>query len=168
MAGNADDAIDTINGILLRAQNLPDETDRDVHVFFLTRHEGLFKTQGASEGERWADYSGEPIYRAFKETVTGDLTLMRWRGGPRQDVLFRSLTHVGAPGGLFRRNGNNYLFGTKLTYAQRLSEGGTGPFGEKYPGRSPVALGRESRQKLAQLIGEVIRGNTPSASEWRQ
>lgn len=168
MAGNANDALDTINGILLRAQNVPDATDRDVHVFMMTRHEQLFRTFGASEGVRWADYSGEPKYRAYKEHVTGDLTLMRWRGGPREDTLFRSVTRENSPGSLFRRTGNTWTFGTRLPYADSLRDGGTGPFGERFPGRLPVALGLKSRARLADLIGSVIRGNTPPAAAWRQ
>ena len=47
-----------------------------IHDFLLSRQRIMFATAGASEGAPWAGYGGEPKYRAYKQAVLGDLTIL--------------------------------------------------------------------------------------------
>ncbi|NRA56925.1 MAG: hypothetical protein HRU13_02230 [Phycisphaerales bacterium] len=143
---------------------LPKETRHDMRAFFRARAERNFRTEGAFEGKKWAAYEREPRYRAFKIALTGGENLLRW---PGSDRIYKSLTQPSSEN-VFRIHNKKIRFGSRVPWARSIREGGTNPFGERFPGRAITTLGRPGRRRLAALLTDVYLGNDPSPSQWRQ
>jgi phage gpG-like protein len=148
-----------LDGMRLRIERWTDTAPR-LHDFLLVRQRDLFATGGSSEGMKWAGYGGEPKYKAWKQAVLGDLTVLRWKGG-KNERLYPSLTDPRHPHHVFDVGSNRVAMGTSLSYAKRLHRGGKNMFGEPMPARPLVGLGERSTMRLAQLLAVYIaRGNS--------
>jgi len=136
-----------------------------IHDFILVREEQLFATGGASEGKAWAGYGAEPKYKAWKQAVLGDLTVLRWKGG-KAERLYPSLVDPRSPHHVFRKGSDGVTVGTSLPYADRLHRGGKNMFGEAFPARPLVGLGARSTGRLAQLITLYVARGESRGNEW--
>lgn len=136
------------------------ETFEDVvHPYVLDHVKAMFRTQGSHGGASWAGYRQEPKYAAYKASVLdlADPTdrLMRW--APDNERLYPSLVAPSHPQHIFQASDDSVRIGTSVPYAKRLATGGTGPFGEPFPGRPMFAM---TRSQKSQLVTEVQRDIT--------
>lgn len=129
--------------------------DNVVHPWLLEHLKRQFKTEGERGGAPWADYSGEPKYRAYKKSALGNLRILRWMGGSER--LFPSLTQRNAPWHIWESWSSGFRFGSSLPYAARLEKGGTGPFGEKYPGRIMLRMTRHQKREMTRAITRAVK-----------
>lgn len=136
----------------------------NVRVFLLAQYKRSFLTRGATQGPRWAGYEGEPKYASLKRAVGGGTSILRWDGSDR---LFKALTKRGDSHQVWRASRSKAEFGARLPYADRLTRGGRGPFGERFPGRQYLTLGPRTRQRLAELLRKDVQGKA-HPSEWRR
>ena len=153
-----------LRGMEHRIERWTDAAPR-IHDFLLVRQEELFASGGASEGQRWADYGQEPKYKAYKQAVLGDLTVLRWKGG-KNERLYPSLVDPRRPNHAFSVGSNEVAMGTSLKYAKRLMRGGKNMFGEPMPARQLVGLGNRSTLRLAQLLTVYIARGTSRGNTW--
>lgn len=143
---------------------IPQSVHNDIRAFFVARMVRAFKTRGLSENRKWEGYDREPKYRAYKREVSGDMSLLKWKGG---GILYGSLTQHNDPDQVFRVQGDKIVFGSRVPWADDVARGGTGPFGEKYPGRNFLHMGDRSRKLLARQLAQTVAGNLPSPASWR-
>jgi len=136
-----------------------------IHDFLLIRERELFDSGGASEGKAWAGYGAEPKYKAWKQAVLGDLTVLRWKGG-KAERLYPSLVDARSPHHVWRTGSDEVAMGTSLRYAERLHRGGTNMFGEPMPARPLVGLGPRSVGRLAQLITLYVARGDSRGNAW--
>lgn len=139
-----------------------------VHEVMLTYAREQFRTSGRAGGQPWADYSGEPKYKAYKAAIGADPRPLRWRPGS-MERLMPSLTDPRDPAHLWRVAGDAVTFGSSLPYAARIERGGTNQFGERSPPRSilpdspglrravTLAVQRDLRQRITRDIGLTIQ-----------
>lgn len=160
-AGNVNQ-LDTMLGLAEEiVGDLQFEWESVLKPWFLDHMEEQYETQGAHGGEPWADYSSEPQYAAMKSSVfeqanvggSIDNFILRWV--PGSERLKPSLTESSHPNFVFRTSDLEAEIGTNVPYAERLIEGGTGPFGEPYPGRDMLAM---TDAQLSTLFTEIQRG----------
>lgn len=137
----------------------------DLQAFFMYQYKISFDTQGRAQDERWTDYRREPKYEAFKKAITGEVKVLRWKGSDR---LYRALTSRGSSDQVFIVSQEGATFGTSLPYADDLMRGGVGPFGEKFPARKFMALGKKGTKLLSKLLLQSAMGEKVPASHWRQ
>lgn len=153
-----------VEDILGRLQTLDSQTRLDLRAWFAAHTKKAFDSEGAYSGSRWADYSREPRYRAYKRAVTGGDNLLRY---PGVDALKRSVTRAGDRDQVFRVNGQEFIFGSKLPFARDVLRGGVGPFGERYPGRDYLGLGSRGLRSLAAKLATYYTNGPLGGSEWR-
>lgn len=130
-----------------------------VHEVMLAYAKEQFRTSGRAGGQAWADYSGEPKYRAYKAAIGADPRPLRWRPGA-MERLYPSLTDPRDPAHLWRLTGDAATFGSALPYAARIERGGVNQFGERAPPRrilpdSPGlrrAVARAAQRDLSERI----------------
>lgn len=137
--------------------DLSDIFDDYVHEWLLEHEEKLFDTEGAHGGSTWGDYANEPHYVAYKLQKVGHLDLLRWEKGGKYERLYPSLTDPTHSQHVWESSRRGFAFGTALSYAGRLARGGTGPFGEPYPGRDPILLTRKQKAHIATLVQRGVR-----------
>jgi len=124
---------------------------------YMTRHfEQQFDTAGQHGGAPWEGYGNEPQYAAMKQKIVGHLELLRWEKGKRER-LYPSVTQPSHPEHVFRADEDSMSMGTLVPYAERLIEGGEGPFGETYPGRNWMRMKRAQKSDLITEIQRSIR-----------
>lgn len=139
--------------------------DEVVHPWFLWHMAARFATEGRYGGDAWAGYSNEPHYALYKKAITGHWDLLRWEKGGKYERLYPSLTDPDHQFHIYQRNQTSMRVGTSVPYAKDLEEGGVGPFGERYPGRTIISVtqrqlmtGRDSLwRRIQRRIGEKIR-----------
>jgi hypothetical protein len=138
-------------------QDLRPTFEEIAHPWLLNHMRRQFATDGAHGGSRWADYSREPKYRAYKKSLVGHTDILRWEKGGREQ-LYPSLTKKGDSLHVWRASHKGIRFGTRVDHAERLTQGGTGPFGEPYPGREIFSLTRRQRSDFVREIQrDIIR-----------
>lgn len=161
-----------------RLKNLPEATQEvltnfeelyedAVFPWMLEHTRKVWATQGKAAGEKWADYSNEPKYAAYKASLLDfngpdDLPvgkvqpggLLRWR--PEGDErLFPSLTDDSHSERVENVDGRSAEWGTSVPWAERLAQkGGSGPFGESYPPRPILSLSEPQEKRLRGKIAE--------------
>ncbi len=138
-----------------------------LHDWTIRRQIDLFRSQGRSEGVAWAGYQAEPKYKAFKQAVLGDLTVLRWKGG-KSERLYPSLVDKRNSEHVYQVGSNAVVVGTKVPYADRLQRGGKNQFGESAPGRPIAIMGDRSRAKLAQLLAVYIARGEARGNQWER
>jgi phage gpG-like protein len=152
------DAFDRALGVVdsLEVQQwFPTVVDEIIHPHFLENARNNIDRQGALVGQSW-DYNGEPRYRRWKVNKVGHTDVLRWRKGTKER-LYPSLTDPTNPWHYFRQTPTSVSIGTSVPYAPRLQEGGTGPFGETYPGRQFLPTGRQMNKTLATEIQRHLK-----------
>lgn len=108
-----------------------------------------FGTQGAHGASgRWADYSGEPKYRAYKQAMVGHLKLLRWEIGGEYEQLYPSLVNPGHSLNNTEIEDDRFLYETLVPHAPDVASDTIGPFGEPSPARPPIAVGAQQRTDL--------------------
>lgn len=125
---------------------------------FVFQHMRLqFDTLGEHGGKPWASLDNEPKYKAYKRALLGeDLAnkVLWWdEDGAR---LRPSLVIPGHGEQEYAAERERFFFGTRVDHARSLIEGGTGPFGEPFPGRSIFAISQPDRKRLVTLIQRAI------------
>jgi hypothetical protein len=158
------DRVEEMSG---RMQRMPRATEGRLHGYVLLRNEERFASQNATEGRKWANYSREPLYRAFKQSVLGDLTVLRWKGG-KEERLYTSLTNPAHPEHVHRVTRDTVEVGTTVPYARRLLSDGKNQFGEIRSGRDFITLGERSRLRLVQLLTVYLVRGESHGNEWRK
>jgi len=164
--GGAKDAQDSIARLIgvnndLDIQEIwPELVNEVIHPWFLEAAAKNILSQGRLVGENW-NYSTEPKYAAWKEKKIHDLTVLRW-GGSQGERLFPSLTDPKDVEHYFRVTNNSVSIGTSVEYAQRLTTGGEGPFGEPYPGRSLLPSSGSLNKRLMTEIQRFIKNKLAS------
>lgn len=113
-----------------------------------------FDTLGRHSGQRWS-FRGEPKYRKRKRALQGTQLASRplWT---RQDELRRSYIRPSHAKHISRVIGDRMFFGSSVSYAQRLATGGTGPLGEPYPGRDPLAMTDRQLEKFQLKLAQGV------------
>lgn len=139
-----------------------------VHEVMLQYAREQFRTSGRAGGQPWADYSGEPKYKAYKAAIGADPRPLRWRPGS-MERLQPSLTDPRDPAHLWRVAGEAVTFGSSLPYAARIERGGVNQFGERAPPRrilpdSPglrraitLAVQRDLSKRITRDIGLTVQ-----------
>ena len=128
---------------------------RTLHAPIRAHFRKNFNTGGAHGGPAWADFSGEPKYRAMKLAITDNAKPLVW-GKFSQSRLMPSLTQASHPDHLYGVARDGMLVGTTVPYANRLARGGIGPFGERFPGRNPVQIQQRQWHEFAQMILKAL------------
>ena len=131
---------------------------RDVVHPFLLEHLGKqFDSLGQHGGEPWESLKGEPKYYAFKKRVLGEELANKPLWWDSENERLRpSLVDAGDQDHRFSSTPTTMFFGTAVDHANSLIEGGTGPFGENFPGRNIFALTQSQRKGLVTLIQRSI------------
>lgn len=84
------------------------------------------------------------------------MSKLRWRGG--KERLYPSLTQQSHQLHVFHRQGDGFVFGTRLKYAKRLNDGiGKNQFGEPVAARPFAVISERNQEKLAKLLLLYIR-----------
>lgn len=158
------DELDVVVGLAAEVVgDLTHEWENVVAPWFLDHMRQQFESQGEHGGEPWAAYNQEPQYAAVKssifeeEGVDGKISdfILRWV--PGQERLYPSLVRSGHSHHISQFGEMEASFGTSLPYADRLIEGGTGPYDEPYPGRDMLAVTDEQQSDLFTDIQRSIR-----------
>lgn len=124
---------------------------------YMTRHaKKQFKTEGTHGGKPWAGYGNEPKYEAYKKDRVGHLKVLRWHESLSRGRLPPSTFRPSHPDHIFQATSNRVTIGTSTPWAKRLTKGGTGPRGEKFPGRIIYAMTERQRDELTSLIQQMI------------
>ena len=118
-----------------------------------------FDTLGAHGGKPWASLDGEPIYRAYKARLIGEKFAKRVLWWSDDKARLRpSLVFDRHPEQVSQIERKKMLFGTSVPHAGDLLKGGTGPFGEPFPGRAIFAMTQAQRKELVTLMQrEIVR-----------
>jgi hypothetical protein len=127
-----------------------------VHRELLGYAREQFRTQGRAGGQPWADYSGEPKYRAYKLALGASPQVLRWEPG-KQERLYPSLTDPRDRNHVWRVGGKSVAFGSALPYVARIEQGGTGPFGERSPARRLLPMASAIRRRVNEAIAADLR-----------
>lgn len=152
----ADAAFDRMVGITrdVETERIWPMVVRDVvHPWVLEKTKENIDSHGALVGESW-DYAGEPKYRAYKQMVVGHNKVLRWAGG--RERLYPSLTSSSHGEHLFDLQKTSATIGSRVPYADRLTQGGSGPFGEDYPGRTIMPGTPDLNKRLATQVQRYI------------
>jgi len=128
-----------------------------VHPYLLRHWEKQFATEGEHGGRPWEGYGGEPKYADHKMAIVGHHDLLRWDKGGKYERLYPSITEPSHTEHVFRADATSMTAGTAVPYSDRLISGGTGPFGETYPGRDWQRMTTRQKKKLVTLIQRSIR-----------
>ena len=128
---------------------------RKLHAPIRAHFRKNFNTGGAHGGPAWADFSGEPKYRAMKIALTGNAKPLLW-GKYSESQLAPSLVMASHPDHIFLVGRDGVLVGTTLPYARRLAKGGIGPFGERFPGRNPVQIRPHQWRELTGMVRDEL------------
>jgi len=158
-ASDGDDAYARVLGFLDLAEVQevwPEVVAEIIHPWFLEKAAENIDRQGQLVGEHWS-YAGEPEYMAYKLEKVGHTQVMRWDRGGEYERLYPGLTDPMSPWHLFVQRANSVRIGTWVPYAKRLTRGGTGPFGEDYPGRSLLPSTGSLNKKLTTRIQRAIK-----------
>jgi hypothetical protein len=136
----------------------PENTHRVVLPGFFLEHMRLqFATDGRHGGKQWANYSSERKYAAFKMAVAGHLRILEFGSGPNAR-LKRSLTESGHPEHAFQARGDYAVIGSRVPYAQDVTETRTNRFGERSTGRDVLAMtSRQEEDLLRKFADEYDR-----------
>jgi len=165
--GGAKDAQDSIARLVGVTNDLdiqkiwPELVNEVIHPWFLEAAAKNLLSQGRLVGENW-NYSGEPKYAAYKMEQVGHNDVLRWEKGGTYERLFPSLTDSTHKYHYFRVTNNSVSIGTSVEYAQRLTTGGEGPFGEPYPGRSLLPSSGSLNKRLMTEIQRFIKNKLAS------
>jgi|AKVG01.1.fsa_nt_gi hypothetical protein len=128
-----------------------------VHPYLLEHLAKNFDTLGRYGGDPWKSLKGEPKYYAYKKALLGqelaDKVLWWDEEGER---LRPSLIDSGDKDHRFTATPTSMFFGSAVDHASSLIEGGTGPFGESFPGRNIFAMTQSQRKGLITLIQRAI------------
>lgn len=162
-------AHERLAGILERAKSWRVMAPR-LHDWLIRRQIDMFRSSGATEGQRWSTYQGEPKYKAYKRAlvrkgVIRDMSPLRFRGASKER-LYPSLRYRSHPEHVWRPGNHKMVFGTRVPYAKRLEEGGTNQFGERFAPRKFATLGGRSRERLGQLVALYIARGTTRGNVW--
>lgn len=139
--------------------------DDVVHPWFIGHMGARFATEGRYGGNAWEGYSNEPHYALYKLAMVGHFRLLRWQMGGPYERLYPSLTEPNHEDHIYQRNQTSMRVGTSVPYAEDLEDGGIGPFGERYPGRTIISAtqaqlttGRNSLWRgIQRRLGEKIK-----------
>ena len=131
----------------------------EVHDFFIRKQIALFASEGASEGIKWPDYSGqESKYAGYKRGIVGDAyakRLLRWT--PGHEILYPSLTEPRHKDHVWNVQAQQFTFGTRVPYAINHQKGqGRGPMGEPIAQRKIAVLSTASVTELKQMILKFV------------
>lgn len=152
----------------LELDNLwPELAQNIIHPWFLKTARQNLASQGRMAGEQW-NYSTEPAYAAFKQKMTGlpaHGRVMRW--SPGMERLHPGLTDAASQWHIFRVGKRKVTIGVGLAYALRLTQGGIGPFGEPYPGRSLMPSLPNQKLSLYQEIAQFFKARFKQYREQR-
>ena len=132
-----------------------------VHPWILEHMGEQFDTAGAHGGERWSVYENEPKYKAHKLAIVGHLRPLVWDWGGEYERLRPSLMEKDHPLQIFETDDWSMRFGTSVEYAESLNAGGTGPFGEPFPGRRIFGMTEGQKKELATVIQRAIMQDIP-------
>ena len=102
----------------------------EVHKIVRDDHERTFKTEGGNIRAKWPRYTGsEFLYGILKKRMLGEKLgerLLRWEEG--KERLYPSVVEASHPEHVWKVEGREFVFGTKVPYAYRHQLGkGTGP-----------------------------------------
>lgn len=127
-----------------------------VHQALLEHTRKLFASEGATGRHgKWDRYTGEPKYKAFRDRILGPNEPILHFGSYSR--LAPSLTSPSHPDHVFIGRPTRMEFGTRVPYADRLAQGGVGPFGERYPPRRAIDLTEDDAQSVVRAVLRHIR-----------
>lgn len=117
-------------------------------------------SSGAYGGKRWADFAGEPKYRAFKDAIGALAQPLRWI--PGQERLVPALTDPRHPDHRWLRSQRGFELKITIPYVASIEAGGIGPFGERFPARPifpsrSVQLLRGIREEIKRSVLDEIK-----------
>lgn len=162
---------DTINDLSLvqqikdRITDMDSRTQEDVRQWFMAHTRKVWQTEGAYSSRKWAGYSREPKYRAYKRAITGGDNLLRY---PGIDALRDSVTKSNHRDQVYRSNSGEFVFGSRLPFADSVMGGGVGPFGERFPGRDFLGIGSRGMKSFSEKLIKFYTEGKLSGSEWRR
>lgn len=134
-----------------------------MHGYLLAREKDRWKTQGASEGDRWPKQ--QPKWARLKTKLGIEPVPLRWL--PGKERLFPSLTKKNHREHLWRKTFDGVHFGTKVPYAWRHALGkGKNPLGEQIPQRRFAHLSDRSQERLTQLLAVYIARGNSRGNRW--
>jgi len=128
-----------------------------VRPYVLEHMDQQFGTLGKHGGKAWKSLDSEPKYKAMKAALVGEALankVLWWDSAG--EVLRPALTKASDSNQVWVSERSRAFFGTGLPYASQLIEGGTGPFGESFPGRAIFAMSQSQRKELVTLIQRRI------------
>lgn len=113
-------------------------------------------SSGAYGGRRWADFAGEPKYRAFKDAIGALAQPLRWI--PGQERLVPALTDPRHPDHRWLKTQRGFELEISIPYIASIEAGGIGPFGEKFPARPifPPSSTQLRRGVVAEVTSALV------------
>lgn len=125
---------------------------RELVEYYRNHVEQMVLTAGRHGGASW-DFSGEPVYAArkmlrFGEPYASSPLLMP----PDRAQLLPALIRAWSPDDLSPERSVQHPNATAL-----LSTGGVGPYGERFPARSPYQMTPQQKQEVKALMAAYLR-----------
>jgi hypothetical protein len=137
---------------------------RAAYPWLLAHLKRQVATSGAHGGTPWT-FGGEAKYAKAKAARYGKRYGSRPLAlPPRRGVLLPSLMERSHHMHVFRRGETEIEIGSSAPHAHRLLYlGGTGPYGERYPARSPFEMTAGQRAELDKAVVDHIEQRVKSA-----
>jgi hypothetical protein len=133
-----------------------------IHDDFIDIETAQFATKGRrGPGGAWADYSGEPAYRAMKESIlrqagvsnAPEELICRWVPRPGREILYPSIVSPSHPMHIYSVSDKSAAFGTSAPHAQAVNDGQYQEWDRKMaPGRKLIDLNRRDEERWAKIL----------------